>query len=183
VSHIGSRARNCSPRRRRTLSGVSPSTTARAWRAEPHEAETVAALLVAFRDHNGKDWPSANAFLASVEKLIETTDTEFLLGAVDDDSPPVGVCQLRFRHSVWTATPDCWLEDLFVSAPARGTGVGAALIELAFARATARGCRRIELDTNEDNPALRLYQRLGFSERSKGAPGRDLLLGRRLDPA
>lgn len=157
------------------------TTTARAWRAEPHEAETVAALLVAFRDHNGKDWPSANAFMASVERLLENTETEFLLGAAGDDAPPSGVCQLRFRHSVWTAAPDCWLEDLFVRATVRGGGVGAALIELAFARATARGCRRIELDTNEDNPALRLYHRMGFSERSKGDPGRDLLLGRRLD--
>ena len=50
-------------------------------------------------------------------------------------------------------------------------------------RARARGCRRIELDTSEDNaPALALYHRLGFSERSKGGPGRDLFLGRRLEP-
>jgi hypothetical protein len=33
-------------------------TAARVWRAEPHEAEQVAALLVAFRGHIGTDWPS-----------------------------------------------------------------------------------------------------------------------------
>jgi len=67
---------------------VSASTTSRAWVAGPDEAEVVASLLVAFRDHNGSDWPSANAFLASVERLFEDRDTEFLLAARDDDSAP-----------------------------------------------------------------------------------------------
>ena len=152
------------------------------WRADFDEAEPVARLLVAFRDHNGKDWPSANAFLASVEKLIERTDTEFLLAAPDQDSPAAGVCQLRFRWSVWTASEDCWLEDLFVLDEARGQGLGGALVQAGLERARERGCRRIELDTNEENPALQLYQRLGFSPRSKGSgDSRDLFLGQRLD--
>ena len=54
---------------------------ARAWLAQPDEAEVVAALLVEFRDHNGADWPSDNAFLASVERLYEDRDTEFLLAS------------------------------------------------------------------------------------------------------
>jgi GNAT superfamily N-acetyltransferase len=151
-----------------------------AWRAGPDEAETVARLLVAFRDHNGSDWPSGNAFLASVEKLIERTDTEFLLASASEDSPPAGVCQLRFRFSVWTAADDCWLEDLFVEESARGAGVGGALVEAALERARVRGCRRIELDTSEANEnALRLYERHGFSTSSKSeAPARDVFLGR-----
>lgn len=158
--------------------------TARVWKAEPSEAETVARLLVAFRDHLGSDWPSENAFLAGVERLIEQLDTEFLLAAPDDDSPPAGVCQLRFRHSVWTAAPDCWLEDLYVAPKARRSGCGAGLVQAALERATARGCRRIELDTNEHNEAaLALYHRFGFSERNKSDPALDLFLGRRVEPA
>ncbi len=157
---------------------------ARAWVAEAGEAETVAGLLVEFRDHLGSDWPSANAFLASVERLMEDRDTEFMLAAPDDDSPPAGVLQLRFRFSVWRAAPDAWLEDLFVAESARRTGAGAALVSLAIERATERGAKRIELDTNEANhAALGLYEGLGFSNRSKGAgAGRDLFLGRPLGP-
>jgi ribosomal protein S18 acetylase RimI-like enzyme len=156
-------------------------SAARAWVAQADEAETVAALLIAFRDHNGSDWPSDNAFLASVERLLEDRDTLFLLGSRDDDSAPAGVLQLRFRFSVWRAAPDAWLEDLFVRADARRTGVGDALLTLAVERATERGARRIELDTNEDNvAALALYERHGFSTRSKGSSGRDLFLGRSL---
>ncbi len=152
------------------------------WRAEPHEAATVARLLVEFRDWCGSAWPSANAFLASVERLIEQPDTEFLLGSLDADAPPVGVCQLRYRFSVWMAAEDCWLEDLYVADAARRRRVGRALVATALERATARGARRIELDTNEANVrALALYEALGFSVRSKaGGDGRNLLLGRRL---
>jgi GNAT superfamily N-acetyltransferase len=154
-----------------------------AWVAEHHEAATVARLLVEFRDFSGRDWPSENSFLASVERLLPRIDTEYLLASGDADSPPAGVCQLRFRLSVWTAAEDCWLEDLFVAEPARGRGVGAALVALALERARERGCRRVELDASEANaPALALYERFGFTQHSKSdAPHRDVFLGVKLD--
>ena len=158
---------------------MADSESARAWVAAPDEAEAVAGLLVEFRDHLGADWPSDNAFLASVERLLEDRDTEFLLATPDDDSPPAGVLQLRFRLSVWRAAPDAWMEDLFVRESARRAGVGDALVTLAIERSGERGAKRIELDTNETNAAaLALYERHGFSTSSKGGSGRDLFLGR-----
>jgi GNAT superfamily N-acetyltransferase len=151
---------------------------ARAWRAGPHEAETVARLLVAFRDHLGYDWPSENAFLAGVERLIEERDTEYLLASRDDDAPPSGVVQLRFRRGIWRAGGDCLVEDVFVDESARGHGVARALLDLATERALERGCRRMELDVNEANaPALALYESYGFTA---GEP-RDLYMRRHLD--
>jgi ribosomal protein S18 acetylase RimI-like enzyme len=160
---------------------MSTGSPARAWIAGPEEAEAVAGLLVAFRDHMGLDWPSENAFLASVERLLDGRDMDFLLAAPGDDAAPAGVLQLRFRFSVWKAAPDAWLEDLFVSEEARRAGVGDALVTLAVERAFERGAKRIELDCNEHNAAaLALYERHGFSARSKGGDGRDLFLGRSL---
>ena len=152
---------------------------AHAWLARPDEAETVAQLLVAFRDHQGVEWPSANAFLASVERLMEDMNTDFVLAAPDADSAPAGVLQLRFRFSVWKAALDAWIEDVYVAESARRRGVGDALVTRAIERAAERGARRIELDCNEDNAgAQALYARHGFSARSKGSEGRDLFLGR-----
>jgi len=154
------------------------------WPARPHDAAEVTRLLVAFRDWLESDQPSDDAFAASVDRLIAEPDTEFLLGSIASDGPPCGVCQLRFRHSVWTDSPDCWLEDLFVEEHARGQGVGGALVAAAFERAGARGARRIELDTNEHNRgAIALYESLGFSYASKAhgsLTGRDLFMGRPL---
>ncbi len=156
---------------------TSEGGTARVWQAGPEEAEAVARLIVAFRDHNGRDWPSDNAMLAGVERLIERPETVYLLAAPDADSAPAGVCQLRFRHSLWTAALDCWLEDLYVAPEARRRGVGDALVAFVLEIATGRGARRVELDTSEGNTGARaLYESHGFSDHSKGG-GRDLLLG------
>jgi ribosomal protein S18 acetylase RimI-like enzyme len=155
-------------------------STPHVWRAEPHEAEAVAALLVAFRNHLGFDWPSDRAFLASVERLIEEPATEYLLGAPQAGRPAAGVVQLRYRWSVWRAAEDCELEDLFVSADRRRSGLGRALLDAAIDRARARGCRRIKLDTAERNePALALYRSAGFSDEAYEG-GRALLLRLRL---
>ena len=151
------------------------------WLATPAEAETVAALLVEFRDHQGHSWPSADSFLTSVELLIDRSDTEFWLAAASEQASAAGVCQLRFRHSLWTATEDCWLEDLFVRGEARRRGIARALVQRALERARERGCRRVELDTNEDNHgAIALYESIGFSSNSKG-PSRSLFFGVPLD--
>jgi GNAT superfamily N-acetyltransferase len=154
------------------------------WKAGPREADTVARLLVAFRDHLGYDWPSDNAFLAGVEKLIVDRDTEYLLGAPDADSPPAGVVQLRFRFGIWRAGGDCLVEDVFVTEAARGKGVARALLELATERALERGSRRMELDVSEANEAgLALYRSFGFRDGSEDGGPRDLYMRRHLhDP-
>jgi len=155
-------------------------SSSRAWLAGPDDAEAVAGLLVQFRNHMGRDWPSDNAFLANVERLMEDPSTEYLLAAAGDDSPPAGVCQLRYRFGIWLAGVDCWLEDLYVSESARGAGLGAALVELAIARARARDAKRIELDVSDANaPALALYRRFGFTT-GKDPGTTDVFMGRKL---
>jgi ribosomal protein S18 acetylase RimI-like enzyme len=122
--------------------------------------------------------------LASVGTLIVDPTTDYLLAALEDRAAPCGLAQLRFRHSVWTSSEDCWLEDLFVEAAARRYGVGRALVIACCKRASERGCARIELDTNETNAAaVGLYESLSFSALSKAhgkSSGRDLFMGRRL---
>ena len=143
------------------------------WVAGAHEAERVSALMAAFRDHIERDRPTDEEIRSTVEALLRDPDTEFLLA-------PTGVCQLRYRLSVWTATEDCWLEDLYVTDEARGTGVGRALIEAAFELARGRGCKRIQLDVAEDNTrAIEVYRAAGFGT-APGADGRTMLITRRL---
>jgi GNAT superfamily N-acetyltransferase len=150
---------------------------ARVWIAEPGEAETVARLLVAFRNHLGVDWPSDNAFLAGVERLIEDPGARFLLAAPDDDSAPAGVAQMRFRYGIWWAAEDALLEDLFVLESARGSGLGRALLDRVVEEARLRGCRRIELDVNDNNAgALALYRSLGFDNRDDRYGGGNLFM-------
>lgn len=152
------------------------------WRAEPHEADAVGELLIAFRDHLGVTWPSDNAFLAGVDRLIEDPHTAFLLAAPDADSGPAGVAQVRFRYGIWWAATDCLLEDLFVHERARGAGLGRALVRGVVELAAERGCRRVELDANEHNDtALALYESMGFTAQDDRYGGRNLFLRKHLD--
>jgi len=151
----------------------------RVWRAGPDEAAAVAGLIHAFGEWWGNTAVTQDAIRANVERVMGGDDGEFLLGALDSGEP-AGVCQLRYRWSVWKSADDAWLEDLFVREDARGCGLGRALVEAAIERARGRGCKRIELDVNEDNAAARaLYEACGFLTEPK-PPGRTLFIGRPL---
>ncbi len=146
----------------------------RVWLAQPQDAPHAAALLGAFRDHMGRSEPSDASLRTSVERLLGEADCELLLGAAGEGAP-TGVCQLRYRYGVWHAAEDCWLEDLYVAAGARGARLGRALVAAALQRARARGCARVALDVNEHNAAaLALYASLGFAGKEPGE--RDLYL-------
>jgi ribosomal protein S18 acetylase RimI-like enzyme len=152
----------------------------RVWAAGADEAPLVTRLLAEFRDWMGNPEPSDTEMLAGVERIMTSGEGEYLLGSSPQDPGPAGVCQLRFRWSVWKSAEDCWLEDLYVREEARRGGLGRALVEAAVARARERGCRRIELDVNEDNEAAQaLYLACGFTLEPK-PPGRTLFVGRSL---
>jgi GNAT superfamily N-acetyltransferase len=160
------------------------SSAARVWRAQPEEATVVARLLIAFRDWLESSSPTDASIQSAVERLITDPATEYLLGASSEAGDACGVCQLRFRETVWTAGIDCWIEDVFVLDEGRGQGVGRELVRVACERARERGAGRIELDTNDSLvAAVSLYESLGFSSSSKAhgkLNGRDLFMGRRL---
>jgi GNAT superfamily N-acetyltransferase len=142
------------------------------------DADHVATLMAAFRDWWGRDEPTDDQLAVGVAGLLVDRDTEFLL-AVPPAGGPAGICQLRYRYGLWYDAPDCWLEDMYVDADARGLGVGRALGEAAIERARERGCRRVQLDVNEANPeALALYRRLEFDSLQDPPGGRLLLMTR-----
>jgi GNAT superfamily N-acetyltransferase len=140
--------------------------------ATPADVETIAKLLIEFRDWWNSPEPPDEVFHTTVAKLIHDPNTDFLLAGEDQ-----GVAQLRYRLSAWGGREDCWLEDVYVTDAARGTGLGRALTQAAIERARERGCQAIELDVNEQNTrAHALYVSCGFKAEPK-PPGRTLFLG------
>ncbi len=81
------------------------------------------------------------------------------------DGQAVGLVQWIFQRSNWSIENSCYLQDLFVAAEARATGIGRRLIEHVYAQARASGTTRVHWLTEEDNHAGRqLYERI--AERS-----------------
>jgi len=68
-----------------------------------------------------------------------------------------------------------WIEDVVVDGEARGLGVGRALNETALERARQAGATTVDLTSRPSREAAnRLYQRIGFVERSTNVYRYDL---------
>ena len=77
------------------------------------------------------------------------------------DQEPVGLALFFPIYSTWKG-PSIHLEDLFVLPPARGLGIGKALLKRVASIARERGCARLQWDVLDWNqPAIDFYQSLG----------------------
>ena len=74
------------------------------------------------------------------------------------DGGLLGMTNYLFHRSTTAIEPNCYLQDLFTTADARGKGVGKVLIEAVYERAATAGCSRVYWQTHETNrTAMRLY--------------------------
>jgi GNAT superfamily N-acetyltransferase len=94
-------------------------------------------------------------------RLCDRTDGLVGLVAVADGEL-LGLAHLVFHPSTWSTGTYAYLEDLFVSPAARGTGASGALFEAVYAEADAREADRVYWHTQEYNAAARsLYDQVG----------------------
>lgn len=90
------------------------------------------------------------------------------------DGRALGLAHWIYHRSTWTTEDYCYLQDLFVSNDARGSGLGRALIEHVTADAKRQGATRVYWSTHETNRnAMLLYDRI--AERSGFVQYRKLL--------
>lgn len=83
----------------------------------------------------------------------------------EDERRLTGLAHFIFHRSTSMIAPNCYLQDLFTSAEARGRGVGRSLIHAVYDRAKAAGASRVYWQTHETNvTARKLYDRV--AERS-----------------
>jgi GNAT superfamily N-acetyltransferase len=81
------------------------------------------------------------------------------------DGQVLGFAIHQHHPSTWVLGDDCYLEDLFVSADARGHGLGRALIDDLKTLAKARGWQRLYWHTDEANTRARaLYDQYVASD-------------------
>jgi len=75
----------------------------------------------------------------------------------------VGLAHYIFHRSTTLLAPICYLQDLFTSEQARGEGIGRALINGVYERATAAGSTRVYWQTHETNTlAQKLYDKVSM---------------------
>lgn len=73
----------------------------------------------------------------------------------------LGLAHFLFHRSTIQIGPSCYLQDLYTAEAARGKGVGRALIQEVYRRASAAGAARVYWQTHEsNNTAMMLYDKL-----------------------
>lgn len=100
--------------------------------------------------------------VAGIESSLFAEDTSASALICERDGQPIGYAVYFFNYSTWLGRNGLYLEDLYVTPEARGTGAGKALLKYLARLAVSRGCGRFEwsvLDWNE--PAIRFYEALG----------------------
>jgi len=123
-------------------------------------------------------WNGYNAFYgrsgptALPEEITRTTwarffdDREPMHALVAErDGTLIGLAHYLFHRSTISIAATCYMQDLYTSEAARGSGVGTALIEAVYAAAAKAGSQRVYWQTHETNAtAMHLYDRV--AERS-----------------
>lgn len=103
------------------------------------------------------DFESAKAFLKA---RIQNNESIIYLAYINDEA--VGFTQLYPLFSSVSMKHLYLLNDLYVKSNHRNKGIGEALINKAKALCEKQQNKGLALQTGTDNPAQKLYERLGF---------------------
>lgn len=132
------------------------------------DAEAVAQLLHDFNREFDEPTPPVTQLAERVAELVATDETVILLVGEGPD----GLAVLRLRPAIFSGGLESNLAELYVRPSRRGHGLGRALMEAALREARERGAETMDIAVDEpDHAARRLYEGLGFSNRSGGDAG------------
>jgi len=101
---------------------------------------------------------AAQTFLK--ERFLKNDSVIFI--ALNTNDEGIGFTQLYPSYSSVSMQRTYILNDLFVSPKFRKKGIGEKLMEAAKQFAIAEGSKGLTLETDIDNPAQKLYKRLGW---------------------
>ncbi len=133
------------------------------------ELEELLPLIAAYQRFYEVPDPSDERNRAFFARFLAPSEDGMLLraraaGAGGGEGPILGYACLYWHFSSLAPGETVLMNDLFVSAEARGGGVGRALIEASREVARERGCPTLEWSTAPDNhTAQRLYDATGAS--------------------
>ncbi len=94
-------------------------------------------------------------FDTTFARLIDPAHEERHALVAERDGRLIGLVHYIYHAHNWRTEDVCYLQDLFVSAEARGSGAGRALIEAVYAAADANGTPSVYWMTQESNATAR----------------------------
>lgn len=125
------------------------------------DIELIVPLFDAYRVfyEQSSDFDASRSF---IKERFLNNETVIFLALENDD--PVGFTQLFKTFSSASLQPFYILNDLFVSPEFRKKGVGETLLDHAKSFCQKQGFKGLALETAANNPAQKLYERLGWEK-------------------
>jgi GNAT superfamily N-acetyltransferase len=144
------------------------------------------ALAFTIRAAAVEDWPQVAGLLVELGRDVSSSatsnpsyvirfgghlalrETRTLVAQESGGSRLLGFLDMEFRQRLGHPRPQAWVNDLVVTEPARGQGVGRALLEEAERLALGRGCFRMSLETGSWREGThRFYEKQGWTDNGK----------------
>lgn len=141
---------------------LDPDAQLRPIRDDEHDFEAVTRLLAEL----GRPAPSEERLAAlrrTYDDHVRRRNTASLVAELAGEA--VGCCSLELREPFFATAALAWIPDLIVTERARGRGIGAAMLDAAFAEAQRRGAYGAVLESG--------FQRTAAHELYRGAGMRD----------
>lgn len=126
-----------------------------------HASDIVRIIDLFARDPMGQDEPLEDAVRADMiaeMKKVPTTIT--YIAYLGEKALGIVTCFIGF--STFTASKVFKIHDVAVHPDARGVGIGTRMLEEVEKEAEEMGCSKITLEVRTDNPAQKLYKKMGF---------------------
>src|SRR5688500_3517417 len=114
----------------------------------------------ALNDHEGIKVPTETLR----EAMRDLIGSPSIGGAwvISRDGVTIGYAIVTFGFDLEFAGRDAWMTELWIDEAHRRTGAGAAAIELLVPELKQRDVGALHLQVRPENPAKRLYERVGF---------------------
>ncbi|MUH36431.1 GNAT family N-acetyltransferase [Zobellia amurskyensis] len=113
-----------------------------------------------------KQTSNVKAATSFLEQRLSKSESIVFLAFIEDE--PVGFTQLYTTFSSVSMQPYYILNDLYVNNAHRREGIGAALLTTAQEFCIKNGYKGLALETATDNPAQKLYEKMGWKKDSHG---------------
>ncbi len=130
------------------------------YQAKPEHLKVLVPLFNAYRIFYEQDsnLEAAKEFLS---ERLKNKDSVIFIAFVNEQA--VGFTQLYPLFSSVSMTTMYLLNDLYIASPFRNMGIGEALINQAKQLCETENSKGLAIQTAFNNPAQKLYQRLGFT--------------------
>jgi len=132
---------------------------------ESHKRKVLDLLKAQMAEHHIEIAPER--ILRAIDGYLDHPELGFILIA-RRQKEIVGLACVSLIWTIEYGGKSCWLEELYVSPEARGTGTGSQLLNEVIKRARQLECDAIDLEVESDHQrAEALYQRAGFRKHTR----------------